>query len=177
MFEAGLEFHEGVVRPGESKPLTVLPERIDLHELFGDLPDRFLGLLLDHIPGAAPELIQLRFLLIRPDVFLQDADAIRRDVEAVIARVFNDHKVIDFQIDLHLGKAAVAADAVIFMDNQISGRELTEACPVDLAHARLGFDQGPLWTKDFIFTDDVEAELRPRETFGQASQTYGQPLS
>jgi hypothetical protein len=107
VFEAGLELHIGIVRPGEGKSLAVLPERIDLYELFGDLPDGFLGLLLDHVPGAAPELIQLGFFLIRPDVFLENADAIGRDVE-VIACVFDDDKSLTSDRSPS-GKAAVSA--------------------------------------------------------------------
>ena len=104
--------------------------------------------------------------IIQPCVLLQNSDAIGRYIKAIVLRVFYENEVIDFIFNFHFQKAAVAANAMILMDKEIPFFQLTETGPFQgiFRCFVLGPRPGSFRPENFIFTDDIKAQIGPGKT-------------
>ena len=131
-------------KAGPSFPLGV-----ELDEPRGQVLCRRLGLSLGFLPLVAAELIELDgCVLAAADVFGDQVELCGGDIERVAALIGDFDIVLDNTVDLHLLHADVAADAVVFMHDQVARRQVGEGIELLAVRglgavlARLAFARG-----------------------------------
>ena len=147
MLKSCFKFPEVIIRAGIGKPFSIFPEGIYLNKLLGDLLYGVFSLLLGQIPRSASQPIKLWILFIGTNILLQNTNAISRNVESIVSGIFNVHKIIDLLFDIHFGKASV------------TGYILSVQSPFYCSFPSLG--PCSLRTKDFILTNNTDAQLGP----------------
>ncbi len=108
-------------RMGKSVPLLDFTRGVDIQQLGGHLQHRLFGALLDLLPGTAAELVELGLGAVAADVALNQVDPLDRDVERVVAEIFEVEKIPLGIGHLEMLEPAVKPDAVVDMDHVIAG--------------------------------------------------------
>ena len=108
----------GVGAKGEA--LHLQPLGVELDQVAGDLLDLLLRLILQPIPGAAAQLIELRSLLHVLALVLGDAaEGVDADVEAVTALKVEPHRLPFLPILLDLTEPAKLCHPVVGVDDVV----------------------------------------------------------
>jgi hypothetical protein len=124
--EGGFELLEGAVAAREREPGLELPLGMHGEQLLGHVANAaaYAGARL--LPSDAAELVDLGRRPVAADVALYQVQAMRGDEEAVAAGVLDAQHLLVRAADLEDHQAAVDADAVLGMDQQVSGCDLGE---------------------------------------------------
>ncbi len=126
MLKRGFEFSKIIVWAGKGESFEVLSERIDMKNLLCDFSYGLLGLLLGQVPRTSSQAIQFGVSFICANIFLQDADAVCRDIESIIVCILNEDKIIGLLFYLHFTETSITAYTVILVDNQIPHIDLAK---------------------------------------------------
>ena len=107
-------------------PLRHLTRSIEFKQMIGDVLHRLLCLCTGACPVRRPHAVQARRSSLRPDVFLQESDLIRRHKELVVPTVQNPQIVAVNTRDLERLHAEVFPDAMRGMDDVVAGCNLAK---------------------------------------------------
>ena len=133
-----LEFRlpRAVGRKGEAHAPLALG--VELDEVDRQLLGRCLGAGLGLLPGVAAELVEPHGrLLAAADVFGDQVELCRRNIEHIRALIGDLDIVLDRAVDLHLLHADIAADAVVFVYDEVARRKVGKGVEL-LPIGRLG---------------------------------------
>ena len=111
----------------EGGALARFAQGIKLDQFFGHRKDRFARLGFDLFPRRAAESIECRLGAVAADVFLHHVDAVHRQIQPIAAFVLQVQKFALNTGHLQKFEAAINADAVIEMDDEIVLFELAQA--------------------------------------------------
>ena len=158
--ERRLEPVQPVLREVVRDSRRVLAARVELEELAGELANRGARAALELVPRLASELGQGRRLRVGADVARDLADLLVRDVEAVFAAERELEVVARDAGDLARLEAEQLADAVVLVDDVVSGAELGEG--LERAAGGCGAAAGAA-AEDLRVGEQREPELAPDE--------------
>src|SRR5712692_4495084 len=114
------------------------------------------GAALYFFPGAAAELVELRFRIVATDITLDQIYPLDGDVHRVVACVFEVQEIAFDVGDLEMPESAVLRDSMVNMHDEIVGLQLLEI----EQHALCGWAPAPMDTRlaeNFLFAVDVES--------------------
>src|SRR5919197_794636 len=118
------------------------------------------GTGLQVVPGLAAQLGQRRLLRVGADVAADLADLFMRDVDAVVAAEREQQVVARDPCDLLRLEAAQLGDAVVLVDDVVSGAQIGEA--LQRTAGRSGGARGTL-AEDLRVGEQREPEVAPDE--------------
>jgi hypothetical protein len=142
---------------------------VDGEQLLGHGEDRLAGLLLHPIPAAAAEAVEGGHRALGADVLLHQADAVDRQVEAVAAGVLEVQVVALGAGDLQVAQAAIDADPVVEVDDEVLRLELAQALQ-QLRHRHPPRRPPPDLAEDIRLGDDHQTLLGDAEAFAEMAE-------
>ena len=104
----------------ELVPLPCGAPRIEVEQFGGGVADLLRGLLFGAVPIAAAEFVQRRLLGRNAAVAADEVQLCHRDIELVVAGVFQVQEFGLAFAQVEIGQAEVAADAVLRMHHRIA---------------------------------------------------------
>ena len=99
---------------------SLLPGRIQLHEILRDLLYRALHPAAGALPLFASQLVELRRFGIRSGILLDSVQPCRRQIQIPAVRILNLQIILDYLVPLNLLNPPVNAQSVILMYHIIS---------------------------------------------------------
>ena len=151
----GAEFLVHAFRRGKDLAFPQFARRGDLDQLVGDVPDPRLGARLPRLPAAAAEAVEPDFRILR-SVSRDDVDVLDGDVELVVAIVEYQQAIVGRAGDVDRQQVRVSPDAVLDVDDDVSGRERRSLHDEVPGAARAPDRPGWTFAQDVPLGDDGE---------------------
>ena len=170
--ERRLERAEGGVGRRERVAGQRRPLRVELQQLLGDLARLGRDALALLLPGARAQLVELDRLQLAAAVPVHQADAVDRQVERP-AVVLELQEVLRDAAHLQLLEAAVAADAVLVVDDEVALGDLAQVAQPRRLSGRARLAQRP-GAEDLFLGDDDQVVGRQHEPAPQSTRQHRQ---
>ena len=153
----------------EAVPRFHAPRRVQIDQILCHDRDRGLGLRLRRLPFTAGQLVDTRRAAVRTDVFLHDIHLLHRNVQHIVARVFDFDIVLLFPLHRKLFNADKLTDAMVLMHDEIALAHIGEG--LQLLSFILVFFASGLFTcfKDIAFADIADLLRRKVDARSQTS--------
>ena len=97
-----------------------LPHRIELHQIFGDLPDRRLNLALCTMPFLSPKLIEFWLFRICTGILLDLVKLCGKNIKISTISIRNLHIILCHLINFYLFNSPVDSKSMILMHYIVS---------------------------------------------------------
>ena len=143
---------------GECVPRTRTPGRVEFQQLGGHLPDRGLGPALQPLPAPAAYAVQARGPIARmgSDPALDLVEPVDRHAQDLAAGVADDQRLDRLAADLHPLQAPEPTDAVIHVDDVVTGRELGKTLQRRGAAVAPAPPEFPAPPEDLVVRQDID---------------------